>query len=438
MRMLALMWALLLAVAVVVLGGCGGGEADEAPAPFPVLIGGGGGDAPPDGNNLPPAAAIATSQLVGTGLSVTFNGTASADSDGLITDYRWTFGDGDTAQIPLVSHLYATPGSYVVTLTVTDDDGASDTASITVSIGGGLAVNLTPGAAFTPTPRNGVAPLSVVFDASLSADSDGLVVDYRWSFGDGDIGAGLIVSHTYTGAGIYPVRLTVTDDDGARSTATQTIVVASASDAAGTSGGTGTLSAGPLTTGSVGADARAVHRLALRAGEPVVLTFPVERIAATDLDLYLFDLADPQRPALAASSVGLGDTESVTAPAAGTYALLVEAVGAGTDYRLRVGGEPPAPAPALTEGFVAGELLLQRHPGNGAPVPLELTPVDQLPDGGILVRLPPAADTADPYWAGQPLQAHYLTMRRFKQLGLDPAFAAVELDRNGAAIPTDR
>jgi PKD repeat protein len=45
--------------------------------------------------------------------------------------------------------------------------------------------NLPPTASFTVSPATGVAPLSVQFDASMSADTGGSIVSYSWDFGDG-------------------------------------------------------------------------------------------------------------------------------------------------------------------------------------------------------------------------------------------------------------
>jgi len=59
------------------------------------------------------------------GIAVAFNGSGSFDPDGgNITQYDWDFGDGNTGIGVAPSHIYAADGSYPVTLTVVDDDGA--------------------------------------------------------------------------------------------------------------------------------------------------------------------------------------------------------------------------------------------------------------------------------------------------------------------------
>jgi chitodextrinase len=52
-------------------------------------------------------------------------------------------------------------------------------------------------------------------------DSDGSIASYAWAWGDGETSTGAIASHTYAAGGLYPVTLTVSDDDGATATATK-------------------------------------------------------------------------------------------------------------------------------------------------------------------------------------------------------------------------
>ena len=87
-----------------------------------------------------------------------------------------------------------------------------------------------PTASFTATPMTGTAPLTVVFNGSASADSDGTISSYNWSFGNGATASGATTSYTFTAAGSYTVRLNVTDSSGLVGTTTKTIIVNSASN----------------------------------------------------------------------------------------------------------------------------------------------------------------------------------------------------------------
>ena len=80
-------------------------------------------------SNNPPVASFVSAC---TGLTCNFNGSASSDSDGTITSYAWSFGDGATGSGPTVSHTY-TAGTYTVRLTVTDNGGATATQAANVT-----------------------------------------------------------------------------------------------------------------------------------------------------------------------------------------------------------------------------------------------------------------------------------------------------------------
>ena len=88
----------------------------------------------------------------------------------------------------------------------------------------GETPNQNPVAAFSATPNGGEAPLPVSFDASASSDDSG-IASYAWDFGDGTSGSGQTTSHTYSDAGTYTARLTVTDEEGAVDTETAQITV---------------------------------------------------------------------------------------------------------------------------------------------------------------------------------------------------------------------
>ncbi len=158
------------------------------------------------------------------GVAVTFDGSGSSDTDGNIVSYAWNFGDGSSGSGVSPSHTYAAAGNYTVSLTVTDNDGLSDTATTTADI-------VAPAAAPTADaggPYTGTAGVAVAFDGSGSSDTDGNIVSYAWDFGDGGTGTGVSPSHTYAAAGNYTVSLTVTDNDGLSDSAATTAEIIAA------------------------------------------------------------------------------------------------------------------------------------------------------------------------------------------------------------------
>lgn len=86
---------------------------------------------------LPPIAAFTyepSTPLVNE--EVTFNASSSYDPDGFIVSYTWDFGDGNvtTSASPIISHVYSAAGTYTVNLTVTDNDGLTNSTSKQISL----------------------------------------------------------------------------------------------------------------------------------------------------------------------------------------------------------------------------------------------------------------------------------------------------------------
>ncbi len=284
----------------------------------------------PVGNN-PPTASFASSCV---DLGCDFTDT-STDGDGSVVTRSWDFGDGNTSTAQNPSHSYATAGDYTVTLTVTDDDGATDATSnlvtvtdpvggtdlhvgdldgasvdsgrrwnaqVTIAVhddghaavsgatvtgswsagangsascttdGGGMCVisksvrDSNPSVTFTVTS---VTHATLTYDASANHDPDGdstgtvivvpqdaggnqppvasftsscdgglectftdtstdpdsPIVSWSWNFGDGGTSTTQHPTHTYAADGAYTVTLTVTDNEGASDTATETVIV---------------------------------------------------------------------------------------------------------------------------------------------------------------------------------------------------------------------
>jgi len=140
-------------------------------------------------------------------MTVSVDASASYDPDGSAITYAWDFGDGAAATGMIATHTYLVENDYLITLTVTDADMLTGTASTTVTA---QKPPEPPIASFSV----GTDFLAVSVDASASNDPDGTIVSYAWNFGDGSTGMGVTATHTYTAEGNYLIALTVTDNEG--------------------------------------------------------------------------------------------------------------------------------------------------------------------------------------------------------------------------------
>lgn len=159
--------------------------------------------------NFPPVARAGEDVTV-TQSTVAFDGSGSSDQDDGILSYAWDFGDGGKSSAAKPVHTYAKPGTYTVSLTVTDRSRTTTgkhTDQLTVIVNekpvahAGKDILTAPGQA-------------VVLDGSGSADRDGHIAGYKWDLGDGTEGIGKTFSHRYKNPGVYTVSLTVTDNTG--------------------------------------------------------------------------------------------------------------------------------------------------------------------------------------------------------------------------------
>jgi PKD repeat protein len=173
--------------------------------------------------NQPPVANFTFSC---NGLTCNFTSTSS-DPDGSITAYSWTFGDGGTSTAQNPSHSYAAGGTYTVKLTVTDNRGATASASNSATV-------TQPNRA--PTVNAGadetvLVALPYVAYASFS-DPDNGPWSYTFNWGDGASTSGTKSSqgqfsegHKYLLPGSYTIRVTVTDSRGASGSDTKVLTV---------------------------------------------------------------------------------------------------------------------------------------------------------------------------------------------------------------------
>lgn len=135
----------------------------------------------------------------------------STDIDGTITSWLWVFGDDTTSNSQNPTHKYQDNGLFNVSLTVTDNYGATNTVTQQITI-----FNSPPTVSFIFYPFMPTDIEEVLFN-DTSIDLDGDIVKWKWDFGDGNTSNLSQSTHTYEDDGIYTITLNVTDDDGATS-----------------------------------------------------------------------------------------------------------------------------------------------------------------------------------------------------------------------------
>ena len=196
-------------------------------------------------DELPTASFSVPTAAPGAGQTTAFDASASSDSDGSIAGYAWDFGDATTASGATTTHVFASPGSYAVALTVTDSDGSSATTTQTITVAG-------PVAQFTgPAPQLEGAALG--FNAGAPGPQAANPVSYAWTFGDGATASGPSATHAYATAGTYTATLTATDANGDFTSATHMVSVLDESPAAAF----GVVTTTPSTQRAVAFDASA-------------------------------------------------------------------------------------------------------------------------------------------------------------------------------------
>jgi len=128
-------------------------------------------------------------------------------------EWQWDFGDGTTSILQNNIHTYADTGTYVVSLVVINHaSGCSHQQIQTIRIVDEVAD-------FNATDTIICKNTSTTFNAI--GNTAGTISNYDWDFGDGQTGNGATIAHIYTNAGLYTVRLIITDISGCRDTLTK-------------------------------------------------------------------------------------------------------------------------------------------------------------------------------------------------------------------------
>ncbi|MGQ9794372.1 MAG: PKD domain-containing protein [Anaerolineae bacterium] len=165
--------------------------------------------------NQPPVALIVAPPQAQVGMLLVLDGSGSVDPDGSIIRYAWNFGDGSAWNGITVNKVYTQTGVYTITLTVTDNMGATGQAVQPITIEPPPPDNVPPTAVISGAGMAGGLPQQpLAFSGVTSSDSDGTIVQYIWDFGDGTVAYDAEVIKVYEQPGTYTVVLTVTDDKG--------------------------------------------------------------------------------------------------------------------------------------------------------------------------------------------------------------------------------
>lgn len=177
-----------------------------------------------EANEAPTAKLEARPSPAALGETVTLDASASSDPDGEITTYAWDL-DGDGAadretSAPTTTTSFKESGDRKVAVAVTDDDGGTASAMVSVLV----TNNYAPTAVLRVEPSEAALEEPVTFDASRSYDPDGEIGEVAFDFdGDGTYDAtatqSAVAEITYKSTGEYNATVRVTDDEGAQAIA---------------------------------------------------------------------------------------------------------------------------------------------------------------------------------------------------------------------------
>ncbi len=270
-------------------------------------------------NNVAPSAATSGPYDGYEGLPVTFDGSASFDANYDPLTYTWSFGDGVDATGITTTRTYDDgPSTYVVTLTVRDDNGATDVATAVVTI-----ANVAPWDVSIAGPSVVDEGSSVVLTGSAT-DVPSDTLSYAWDVdGDGfDDGTGPTLVYTGTdGPAVATIRLRASDEDGGS-----------------------TIASHPVTVNNVAPwDVSIAGPSVVDEGSSIVLTGSATDVPSDTLS-YAWDFGD--------GATGAGEIATHTyydGPASYTVALTVTDGGGGSATATRlITVANVAPAPTIT------------------------------------------------------------------------------------------
>ncbi|PHS19507.1 MAG: hypothetical protein COA86_04285 [Kangiella sp.] len=223
----------LVVMSLVWLTACGGGPDLDSDDPTPVA-------------NVAPTASAANDFSAEENTSVSLDANASSDSDGTITNFAWTQTSGSpsvtinnasTSSASFTTPDISTDTQLTFEVTVTDNDGATNSDSIIITVTPVITANQPP-VASVPANFNAIENTNVNLDGSASSDPDGNIASYLWTQTSGSPNVTLSNSDTATATFTAPMvdsdtplifQLSVTDDQGDLNSNSVTVTITDAS-----------------------------------------------------------------------------------------------------------------------------------------------------------------------------------------------------------------
>jgi K319-like protein/PKD domain-containing protein len=208
------------------------------------LIACGGKNSPeaPSSQNTAPIAHAGGDRTVTEGSSVTLDANLSSDNDGTIVGYLWTqisglsdivINNANQATATIVAPQVDLESSFIFQVTVTDDDGATDSNSVIITVVPATQTNQSP-MAVVPDAFSQSENTEVILDGSASHDPDGTIINYSWiqtaglprvTLNNSDTAAADFTAPSIDTDTSLSFELTVTDDQGDSDSSTVTATI---------------------------------------------------------------------------------------------------------------------------------------------------------------------------------------------------------------------
>jgi PKD repeat protein len=227
-------------------------------------------------------------------------GRSGAGSTGTVRVGKFVFAVIGASGTSAATRTSLTKVSQSTAISITDSVRAVED---TFTVGTGVVTPPTPPPATNQPPvaraggpYTGTVGVPLTLSGATSTDADGTIASYAWTFGDNTTGTGATPSKTYTAAGTYTARLTVTDNAGAPATAQATVTI--------------TAAGGQTNTPPI---AEANGPYTVQAGTAITLSSAGSRDPDGTIATYAWNLGNSQSAS--------GASPSVTYAAAGTYTI---------------------------------------------------------------------------------------------------------------------